>query len=68
MSFITVGDVLLVVSLNQDIEICDLNGVTMYEGSNSTAPHKYDEAYITDMWVPESGDKLIIEADYSEED
>ena len=68
MSFITVGDLLQVVSLNQDIKIYDMNGVTLYEGSNSTAPHKFDEAYVNDVWVSENLDELVIEADYDVED
>lgn len=61
---LTVGEFLSVICLSQEIVIYNMDETTLYEGTNATAPSKFDDAYIDSAWVSYEGDKLIIQADY----
>lgn len=70
MGLITVGDLLSVVEMSQDILIEDINGVELYEGENATAPARLNDLYILEVWVSSRTHELVIDVDFdtNEED
>ena len=65
MGLITVGDLLGVVELGQDVLIEDVNDVELYKGENATAPARLNDLYILEVWVSERTHELVIDVDFN---
>lgn len=60
----TIGEFLGVINLSQNVEICDGNGETLYEGVNAQVPSDIEEKDIYSAWVSDATGTLVIKADY----